>query len=67
MCHCLLCRDWFLRDDPTDQHTKTSWCFIDPALRLKPPGKNHCAAQAAPAPPGATAGVTVFANARIIN
>jgi hypothetical protein len=24
-------RDWFLRADPTDRHTKTSWCFIGPA------------------------------------
>jgi hypothetical protein len=26
---------WFLRADPPDQHTKTSWCFIGPALRLR--------------------------------
>jgi hypothetical protein len=22
---------WFLRANPPDQHTKTSWCFIGPA------------------------------------
>jgi len=41
-------RDWFLRADPPDRHTKTCWCFIGPDLQLKPPGKNHCAAQACP-------------------
>jgi len=59
-------RDWFLRADPPDRHTKTSWCFIGPALRLKPPGKNHCAVRAAPGTAGGLPpGVTVFANARI--
>ena len=52
---------WFLRADPLDQHTKTSWCFIGPALRLKPPGKNQ------PGCPGSRRGlphgVMVFANA----
>jgi len=26
---------WFLRAGPPDQQTKTSWCFIGPALRLR--------------------------------
>ena len=41
--------DWFLRAGPPDWHTKTSWCFLCPALRLKPPGKNQ---PAGPAPAG---------------
>jgi hypothetical protein len=31
---------------PSDWHTKTSWCFIGPASRLKPPGKNQPAGPA---------------------
>jgi len=42
--------DWFLRADPPDRHTKTSWCFIGPALRLKPPGKNTRHRDSAPTP-----------------
>jgi hypothetical protein len=57
-------RDWFLRDDPTDQHTKTSWCFIGPALRLKPLGKNHCAVRPAPAAAGVSLLVSRFLPTR---
>jgi len=38
-----------LRAGPTNWHTKTSWCFIGPALPLKPPGKNQ---PAGPTPAG---------------
>jgi len=57
-------RDCFLRADPPDQHTKTSWCFIGPALRLKPPGKNHCAVRPGPAPAGHSLLVSRFLPTR---
>ena len=41
--------------------TKTSWCFIGPASRLKPPGKNQ---PAAPAPAGDSLLVSRFLPTR---